>query len=147
MWLFLLGFGAIFAGYAIYIGPLGKKRDGSCGFRIDDRTVPYRLCQKQQDLYYGDGVSLLTNVFNEEELHEIENMFEVNSRTSISDSDTRQGNSFIIPLTQSTSSGLHFVHKIVQNFALQLWKEITMVRNSLLSSSLTIARILMRRDS
>jgi hypothetical protein len=123
MWWFLLGFGAIFAGYAIFIGPLGRKRDGACGSRrIEKENAElYRLCQRQQDLFYGDGVSLLTNVLSEEELLEIEKMFEQYNESPSFDEIVA------LPPSASASLGFNISRKIIQSFASQLWKEISMV--------------------
>jgi hypothetical protein len=124
MWWFLLGFGAIFAGYAIFIGPLGRKRDGACGSRrIEKENAElYRLCQRQQDLFYGDGVSLLMNVLSEEELLEIEKMFEQYNESPSFDEIVA-----LPPPSASASLGFNISRKIVQSFASQLWKEISMV--------------------
>jgi hypothetical protein len=124
MWIFLLGFGAIFAGYAIYIGPLGKKRDSNCGYLLDNM---FKLCQKQQDLYYLDGMSILDNFSNESNLLEIERLY-TESYVSFHDSEFTT-----LQPSEANASTLTLYRKIVKDFASQLWKDVAMVPTHTLS--------------
>jgi hypothetical protein len=117
MWLFLFGFGAIFAGYAIYIGPMGKKRDYICGKFLNNT---FKLCQKQQDLYYLDGMSIISNFSNESDILEIERLYNESSHELPQEFT-------IIDRSSVDSPILNLYRKIVKDFAIQLWKDVAVV--------------------